>query len=186
MDVSKGLTTSFITDTCNNPDLKYADCIALCYDKHNTILTTFYNDHSFYVWDLTDLNHIRKLDSHLFHSTTCWSIDLFAASFNYDNAAYFKNNPAMPIESIISCGADNTIRIWTPLFIKEKSLKESKHLKRNIYSKELLKIIYLDEDISALCETDAILDTYDQTSKVIQKILNYRIDRSFFLRCATF
>ncbi len=116
VDIAQGLTTSHITESFHNPDLVYPDCIALSYDKYNSILATFYNDHSYYVWDLQDLNQIRKLDSHLFHSATCTSIDLFNSPFNYDNSCYFQTNNSMPLDSIITCSADNTIRIWTPLF----------------------------------------------------------------------
>lgn len=174
VDVSKGLNTSHITDTFENSELKYPDCIALRYDKFNSILTTFYNDHSFYVWDLADLNRIKKLDSHLYHSATCWSLDIFTSSYNYDNIRHFKAHPVIPLDSVISCGNDNTIRIWAPFASQQaqksptkKDVDSSRRLRRNIYSKELLKVIYVDGDISALCDrNEQVLDTSDYTSKV--------------------
>jgi len=38
---------------------------------------------------------------------------------------------------------------------------DNSRLQRNIYSKELLKIIYIDNDVSALCEVDNSVDTSD-------------------------
>ena len=175
IDISQGLDVSHITETHMNPHLKYPDCIAICYNKFNSILSTFYNDHSYYIWDLCDLNMIKKIDSHLYHSSTCWSMDSFNTSINYDNSKYFKNNNAMPLSSLITCGSDNTIRIWTPVSSPGKAAcsQNVSNLKRNIYSKELLKIIYVDDDISSLCENELSFENPDSISKV--KLLIYFI-----------
>ncbi len=169
------LTTRKFADSDESSGLKYPDCIAIRYDKFNSILTTFYNDHSFYVWDLVDLNRIGKLDGHLYHSATCWSLDIFTSSCaNYENMRDFRASRLIPLDSLISCSSDNTIRIWAPVFGRKEiigakqvvgSAADSK-LKRNGYSKELLKIIYVDEDYSALCEPEQVLDSSDYTSKV--------------------
>ena len=85
IDISKGQDTSHVLENINNPNIVHPDCIALVYDKFDYILSAFYNDHSFYVWDIRDLDQVKKVDSHLFHSSSCGSIDTFSSVF-LDNA----------------------------------------------------------------------------------------------------
>lgn len=160
VDISRGLDTSHVTENINNPEIKHPDCIALCYDKYDFILSAFYNDHSFYVWDIKNLNQIKKVDSHLFHSSSCGSIDSFTSSFQ----SYTNNNITlpescynMPMDAFITCSSDNTVRIWS----MNTTTQSKSKLSRNIYSKELLKIIYIDGDLSALCEIDQSIDISD-------------------------
>ena len=61
VDVSQGMDTSHLIAYADNPDIKHPDCIALCYDTFDLILTAFYNDHSFYVWDIKDLTQVKKV-----------------------------------------------------------------------------------------------------------------------------
>lgn len=37
---------------------KYPDAIALAYDEINKKLTCVYNDHSLYIWDVTDIKRV--------------------------------------------------------------------------------------------------------------------------------
>lgn len=37
---------------------KYPDAIALAYDEKNMKLTCVYNDHSIYIWDITDIKRV--------------------------------------------------------------------------------------------------------------------------------
>jgi WD40 repeat protein len=141
VDISKGLDTRHLIENLNNCDLKYPDCIALCYNTFDNYLCAIYNDHSLYIWDIKDVNKVKKIDSHLFHSSCCWSLDIFSNQT--------PNNTCLPNESFITCSNDNTLRIWSLENINNENSKSN-----NIYSKELMDIIYIDNDLSALCETD--------------------------------
>ena len=72
--------------------------------------------------------------------------------------------PNLPPDSFVTCSTDNTARIWSLGSTNQSSA--SSNLKRNIYSKELLKIIYIDNDLSALCEIDQSMNdsSENQTS----------------------
>lgn len=95
----------------------------------------------------------------------------------------------IPLDSLISCGNDNTIRIWAPFASQQtqkspirKVVDSARRLRRNIYSRELLKVVYVDGDISALCDrNEQVLDTSDYTSKV-SSIFSYFLtwDLNFF------
>ena len=104
VDVARGMDTRHLVENRHNRDVKYPDCVALCYDKYEAILSAIYNDHSFYVWDIKDFQKVKKLDSHLFHSANCWSLDI-----------YSDTNSNLPVDSFITCSTDNTLRIWSTL-----------------------------------------------------------------------
>lgn len=157
VDISKGLDTRHILENLGNHELKYPDCVALCYDSYDCIISAIYNDHSFYVWDIKDLNKVKKLDSHLFHSSCCWSLDTFSSTLNSQQASQELLN--LPLDSFITCSSDNTVRIWSSSSNNSASVSM---LKRNIYSKECLKVIYIDNDLSALCEIDPTAENIDQ------------------------
>jgi WD40 repeat protein len=175
-----------IFENLNNYELKYPDCVALCFDPNECVLSAIYNDHSFYVWDIKELDKVKKLDSHLFHSSCCWSIDIFSSLSNVASSMAASSNlnssnTSLPTDSFITCSADNTLRIWSPMSSNNNNSNSTStahnltsttgnspmspfKLRKNIYSKELLKIIYIDNDLSALCEVDLSLD--EQTNNV--------------------
>ena len=55
---------------------RYADAIAVRYDDAIERLTCVYNDHSLYVWDVTDVHRIGKTRSFLYHSGAIWGLDV--------------------------------------------------------------------------------------------------------------
>ncbi|CAF0759917.1 unnamed protein product [Brachionus calyciflorus] len=148
VDVAQGIDTRHVLENINNPDLKYPDCVALSYNKSNSILTAVYNDHSIYTWDIRDISKVKKLDSHLFHSSCVSALDIYTHNQT--------NN--LPLDSFITCSTDNTLRIWSSVSNNLNYTNTSK-LKTNIYSRELLKIIYIDNDLSGLCDIDTSLST---------------------------
>jgi mitogen-activated protein kinase binding protein 1 len=107
VDVTKGKDTQYLIDNMMNSHeiFKYPDCIALCYDQFSGVLTSIYNDHSLYVWSIIDLQQVKKIESHLFHSSSCWSLDLF----NHNESP----SSCLPNNSFITCSTDNTLRVWT-------------------------------------------------------------------------
>jgi len=78
LNVIASLPNPFLFNT-ENGHLNYVipNCIALCFDKIELSLSSIYSDNSFYVWNIEDLNDIKKLDSRLFHSSSCCSLDTY-------------------------------------------------------------------------------------------------------------
>jgi len=186
--VAQGLDTSHVIANLNNPDIKHPDCIAICYDKYDFILSAFYNDHSFYVWDIKDLTQVKKIDSHLFHSASCGSIDTFMSSFLSSSGSEVvlpesQSGFSLPLDSFVTCSSDNTIRVWSMAAARGCPGNNGTKLKGNIYSKELLKVIYMDGDLSALCEVDQSIDISDPatTAAVSQSLTQVTFFCSFLL-----
>jgi len=55
---------------------RYPDTVAVCYSSVDNKLTCIYNDHSLYIWDITDIRKVGKARSFLFHSGAVWGIDV--------------------------------------------------------------------------------------------------------------
>lgn len=109
-----------------------------------------------------DLSKVKKIDSHLFHSSCCFAVDTFNPSASWQPPGSY----SIPVDSFITSSSDNTLRIWSPVTTSSSSYSpdsstssssSNNRLKTNIYSKQLLKVIYIDNDLSALCDQTAIL-----------------------------
>ena len=74
-------------------NMSFPDTIAVCLDEDKSLvcehfsdiedkfrfhfqLTCFYNDHSFYIWDIENKRSVKKRDSHLYHSGCGWGIEV--------------------------------------------------------------------------------------------------------------
>uniref|UniRef100_G3PG87 Mitogen-activated protein kinase binding protein 1 n=1 Tax=Gasterosteus aculeatus aculeatus TaxID=481459 RepID=G3PG87_GASAC len=82
---------------------RYPDVVAVTFDPVSQWLSCVYDDHSLYVWDVSDVNRVGKVHSALFHAASVGDLEMF---------------PDVPGESglstgaFLSCSADNTIRLW--------------------------------------------------------------------------
>lgn len=102
---------------------RYPDAIALAYDERNSKLTTVYNDHSIYVWDVRDIRRVGKSHSFLYHSACIWGVEMYPAGSD--------SLGLMPPSSFVTCSSDDTIRVWN----LEKDMSSNNAMyKRNIYS----------------------------------------------------
>ncbi|XP_072757661.1 uncharacterized protein Wdr62 isoform X2 [Anoplolepis gracilipes] len=141
VDVAQGLSISHMSQHPSNA--KYPDTIALAFDERNNKLTCIYNDHSIYVWDVKDIRRVGKSHSFLYHSACIWGVEMYPAG--PDSVG------AMPFGSFITCSSDDTIRIWN----LEKDISPNNTLyKRNIYSNELIKVLYVDPELTYLKDLD--------------------------------
>ncbi|CAF0967394.1 unnamed protein product [Adineta steineri] len=77
-------------------------------------ITCFYNDHSFYIWDIKNRESIEKRENHMYHSACGWAIETCSRT---DQLA------------LITSSSDNTVRFWP--------------LNHNEIDETLMKIIYL-------------------------------------------
>ncbi|XP_024129680.1 mitogen-activated protein kinase-binding protein 1 isoform X2 [Oryzias melastigma] len=128
-------------------DARYPDSVAVTYDPTNHWLSCVYNDHSVYVWDVRDLQDLRragKLYSALYHSSCVWSLEV-----STDGAA--EGERLLPPGSFLSCSSDNTIRLW--------NIDGHGALHRNILSHDLKKVIYVDDNVSTLLDGENITNT---------------------------
>ncbi|KAG8253575.1 mitogen-activated protein kinase binding protein 1 [Homalodisca vitripennis] len=128
--------------TTHPNNAKYPDTIAVTYDEKNLKLTCVYNDHSLYIWDVKDIKRVGKTHSFLYHSACIWGVEMYP-----DGVA----NPAMPAGSFLTCSSDDTVRVWN---LDHPDPHTNPNYRKNIYSNELLKVIYVDPDMNFLKDLD--------------------------------
>jgi len=160
VDVSKGLTISHMAS--HPADAVYPDASAVSYDEQNARVSVVYNDHSLYIWDVRDIRKVGKSHSFLYHSACIWGLEAYPANLGDGKKA------VLPPGSFVTCGSDDTIRIWN----MDSAMPTNTLYRRNIYSEELLKTLYIDPDLGFIKEADTSLqagekDTlYDQRNGV--------------------
>ncbi|XP_072381672.1 mitogen-activated protein kinase-binding protein 1 isoform X9 [Diabrotica undecimpunctata] len=138
VDVSLG--TSIQHMATPPQDAKYPDTVAITFDETNNKLTSVYNDHSIYVWDVFNIQRVGKSFSFLYHSACIWGVEMAPP------------NSPLPPGSFLTCSSDDTIRVWTLDKINENSSKGI--YQPNIYSNELLRVVYVDRDLSFIKDLD--------------------------------
>ncbi|KRT85576.1 WD40 domain-containing protein, partial [Oryctes borbonicus] len=138
VDVSLGTNITHMSTPPN--DAKYPDTTAITFDESSNKLTCIYNDHSIYVWDVHNIKRVGKSHSCLYHSACIWGVEMAPP------------NSPLPPGSFLTCSSDDTIRVWSLDKITEKNSRGM--YKRNIYSNELLKVVYIDEDLTYLKDLD--------------------------------
>ncbi|KAM9341611.1 mitogen-activated protein kinase-binding protein 1 [Symphorus nematophorus] len=139
-------------------DARYPDTVAVTYDPANRWLSCVYNDHSVYVWDIRDLREPRragKLYSALYHSSCVWSLEVYPEGGGRGRGG--DGQVHLPPGSFLSCSSDNTIRLWN---IDGQNL-----VHRNVVSHDLQKVIYVDDNLSSLLDTESAAVAGGNTEK---------------------
>lgn len=142
VDVSLGVHISHITAVPQNA--KFPDTIAMVFDEQRLKLNCVYNDHSLYIWDLRDVRRVGKSHSFLYHSACIWGVE--TVPFNKLNNNLKEN---LPQECFLTCSSDDTIRVWGLDDCENNSI-----YRKNIYSKDLLKVIYIDDELNFIKDSD--------------------------------
>ncbi|PIK60901.1 putative mitogen-activated protein kinase-binding protein 1 [Apostichopus japonicus] len=132
IDVSAGTDKDHIFSPMEN--VRYPDTVATVLDNITMKLTCIYSDHSLYVWDVHDVHKIGRQWSFLYHSSCIWGVDIYPVVTD-------GNKATLPPNTFSTCGSDNTVRIWNI-----DPLVDTTIFKKNIYTNELLKILYMKED----------------------------------------
>ncbi|KAF1799444.1 hypothetical protein FB192DRAFT_1423230 [Mucor lusitanicus] len=153
----------------------YPDAVAMVYDEKVQRVISVYSDRSLYVWDIRDLTKIGKYRSFIFHSDCVWGVEPCPTVEREDNA--------IPLNSFATFSGDGTIRIWnldSPIHASSSSpLSPQQQLnravmspssstavgahRRNIYSRELVKMLYVDPDAAEFSKVKGDIDfTEDQ------------------------
>ncbi|XP_076612469.1 mitogen-activated protein kinase-binding protein 1-like isoform X2 [Chaetodon auriga] len=135
-DVSAVTEASHLFST--KTDARYPDAIAVTYDPVSRWLSCVYNDHSLYVWDVRDVNRVGKVHSALFHAACVGDLEMFPDVPGGLGAGLSSG-------AFLSCSTDNTIRLWR--------MDDWAH-SQNILSRDLLNIIYIDGNTSALLDPE--------------------------------
>ncbi|XP_068561178.1 WD repeat-containing protein 62 isoform X3 [Cebidichthys violaceus] len=113
---------------------RYPDTSAVTFDPAARQLTSVYNDHSVYVWDVSDVKNACKLYSALYHSSCVWSVEVYPELSDVSQAC-------LPPSSFLTCSSDNTIRLW-------HTDPPTGH--GNLYSNDLQRILYVGENTQHL------------------------------------
>ncbi|XP_053344431.1 mitogen-activated protein kinase-binding protein 1-like [Clarias gariepinus] len=125
----------------NKPDARYPDSVAVTYDPVTFWLSCVYNDHSLYVWDVQDLQRVRKVYSGLYHSACVWDVQIFPE---------VKEEPPTglaPSGLFFSCSADSTVRMW-------RTEPHTNPADSNLLSNDLQKVIYTTSNSAFLLDTE--------------------------------
>lgn len=142
VDVAQGVHINHITSTPQNA--KYPDTIAMVFDETQSKLSVVYNDHSLYIWDLRDIRRVGKSHSFLYHSACIWGVETVPYNTMKNNLTH-----NLPSDCFLTCSSDDTIRVWG---IDGCEMNEV--YRKNIYSKELLKLLYIDPDLNFIKDMD--------------------------------
>lgn len=151
-DVAQGLHISHITQVPANS--KFPDTIAMVFDEPRMRLSCVYNDHSLYIWDLRDIRRVGKSHSFLYHSACIWGVESVPYNFLANPAKQTPSN--LPADCFLTCSSDDTIRFWA---LDEAGNEvnlggNSEAFRKNIYSNELLKVLYIDEELQFIKDID--------------------------------
>ncbi|XP_017130177.1 uncharacterized protein LOC108147921 isoform X2 [Drosophila elegans] len=161
VDVAQGIQINHIMSVPQQA--KFPDCIAMVFDEQRCKVSCVYNDHSLYIWDLRDISRVGKSHSFLYHSTCIWGVE--TVPYNVER----EPSQTLPEECFVTCSSDDTIRVWGLDGCTNNDI-----YRRNIYSKELLKIVYSDEELQFI---------KDQGSSLFDKAGNSSYDGRNGVRC---
>uniref|UniRef100_A0A182QM09 MABP1/WDR62 second WD40 domain-containing protein n=1 Tax=Anopheles farauti TaxID=69004 RepID=A0A182QM09_9DIPT len=159
VDVAQGVHINHMMQVPQNA--KYPDTIAIVYDETRSKVTCVYNDHSLYIWDLRDIRRVGKSQSFLYHSACIWGVE--TVPFSYQQLKHSANGggtaDTLPSDCFMTCSSDDTIRVWDV-----DSCETNEVYRKNIYSKELLKVLYIDDELNFIKDTDNPIHSTEKNS----------------------
>lgn len=100
---------------CDTQEL-YPDAVAVRSMWDDKAVAAVYSDHSLYIWDITAPKKPIKLRSFLSHTGCIWDMDVVPPAPKEGGVAAF------PEGTIVTCGADGTVRAWN---FEEENLRAS-------------------------------------------------------------
>ena len=121
-----------VTKLTASSDVRYADTIAITFDEANSKLASLYSDRTLFIWDLKSLNKIVVYRSFLNHCGSVNDVQLLSASSSYE------------VSFFVTGSVDKTMRIW--YFCDNENKENEKVVRRNVYCKNLSRIVYLSEN----------------------------------------
>ncbi|CAJ0897281.1 6385_t:CDS:10 [Entrophospora sp. SA101] len=156
LGVDLTLQTGSTYNSTGGPNDIYPDTTAIKLDDETGKLSCIYSDRSFFIWDIKDIKKIGKYRSFLSHCDTIWGVEMIPN--NEDSSTSEKSTSSrLPDNTFVTYSSDSTIRFWNldqnsnssssnanSHNRNSSSTSNSNVIKKNIYSKECLKIVYVD------------------------------------------
>lgn len=158
LDVAQVVHFSHITQV--PATAKFPDTIAMVFDEPRMRVSCVYNDHSLYIWDLRDIRRVGKSHSFLYHSACIWGVETVPNPVANEASAAALVSPAksVPSDCFLTCSSDDTIRFWS---LDEPAGQQPHEATppnevycKNIYSKDLLKVVYIDDELQFIKDVD--------------------------------
>lgn len=100
-------------------------------DRNKQRVVTVYSDKMILLWDLTSKDKVKVMRAFLSHNSSITGLEIMPDSTS-------------EITKFATCSSDKTIRLWNLYDYSSSSLQQL--VKRNIYCKELEKIIYTSDN----------------------------------------
>ncbi|KAJ3229719.1 mitogen-activated protein kinase binding protein 1 [Chytriomyces hyalinus] len=162
VDVAQSVGARYVSTA--PPNAVYPDTVAVKVDIAGEYITSVYSDRSLFIWDVKDVKHVGKFRSYLGHSDCVWGVEMFPNLSDdeyprpetpYTDSPDAAQSPTvpphgLPTNSFVTYSSDLTIRFWnldyTSTWSGNESAGAQRYFRRNIYSKELLKIVYSKKD----------------------------------------
>lgn len=125
----------------------YPDSVCCQLSADSSKLTCVYSDRSLFIWDIKNPKKVGKYRSFLGHSGCVWDVDVcpdtLPGSATGSTAMDLEQRPPFPPGTFVTCSSDSTIRFWN-------LNGAGSDTKRNMFSKELLRTIFVGEDFSTM------------------------------------
>ncbi|CAM9265955.1 unnamed protein product, partial [Hapterophycus canaliculatus] len=137
--------------------IRYPAALGCRLSPCGTKVVCIYADRGFFIWDVKDPLCVGKYRSFLAHGGCIWDVQRMPEPSPAGKAAHNSNPsplPDIPAGAMVTCSADNTVRLWDLGALDGKSSgdsTETSHSGRwsNIYSKHLLRVLYGDREDAA-------------------------------------
>ncbi|KAI8072555.1 hypothetical protein BC940DRAFT_292857 [Gongronella butleri] len=137
----------------------YPDAVALAYDESTARLTVVYSDRSIYLWDIHHRDKIGKYRSFIAHSDCVWGVEPYPIN-DLNTAPTSQHTSMIPPNSFATYSADGTVRFWN---LDMLDASPSGTWRKNIYAKELVKMVYVDTDAAEFAKVKGDIElTEDQ------------------------
>ncbi|KND04338.1 uncharacterized protein SPPG_00069 [Spizellomyces punctatus DAOM BR117] len=135
----------------------YPDVEAIAIDAHSEKLACIFNDHSLLIWNIKDPKHPKTYRSFLWHSDAIWGVEMVPTiADDYPSVDSESPPSGLPPNTFVTYSSDGTVRFWnldgtssahsvSPTGSETSNgLTVSDYFRQNDYSRELLRILYVD------------------------------------------
>ncbi|TPX61218.1 hypothetical protein PhCBS80983_g01246 [Powellomyces hirtus] len=130
----------------------WPDVVAVRIDAQNEKVACIYSDHSLYLWDIKDTKHVGKYRSFLWHSDAIWGVEIVPKTHAAQMGDDGSGPSGLPPNSFATYSSDGTVRFWNIDGVggnasaadAESPTEAHQYFEHNVYSRELLRILYVD------------------------------------------
>ncbi|TPX69656.1 hypothetical protein SpCBS45565_g02306 [Spizellomyces sp. 'palustris'] len=156
----------------------YPDVEAIAIDAHSEKLACIFNDHSLLIWNIKDPKHPKTYRSFLWHSDAIWGVEMVPSTADDYPSVDAESPPSgLPPNTFVTYSSDGTVRFWnldgtssahgiSPTGSDTSNgLTVSDYFRQNDYSRELLRILYVDRAgiLKLKAQTDGVPSAAEKT-----------------------